>query len=417
MDVPRKSGARNRKIKRIIYGIVMVAVVGGVTFWVSRLKPAAQTVDAGTVLQDTVKRGGMLRQVRGLGILVPEEIRWIPAVTQGRVERILIRPGTEVKADSVLIELSNPELEKDVLEAESKLRAAEAEYTSLNVRLQSQQLDLKAQAATVSSDLKTAEMQAEVNKDLAKRGLVPELTAKLNEIRAEELRARDAIEKQRAAITIESVKAQLAVQAATVDQLKGTAKLRREQLEALRVRPGINGVLQLMSVEIGQQVTPGTNLARVSDPTRLKAELRVPETQAKDILIGQVGTIDTRNGIVPGRVSRIDPAAQNGTVAVDVELLGELPKGARPDQSVDGNIELERLENVLYVGRPVHGSENSTVGLFKVDPVTNEAVRVQVRLGKSSVNIIEVIDGLKEGDKIILSDTSAWDNADRIRLT
>ncbi|HWP45439.1 MAG TPA: HlyD family efflux transporter periplasmic adaptor subunit [Blastocatellia bacterium] len=416
MDVPRKSNVIKRRIRRIAYIILLVVGVGGITIAVSRLKPAAQTIDRQTVWIDTVKRGSMLRQVRGLGTLVPEEIRWIPAQTQGRVERRLVKPGETVRADTVIIELSNPEVERDVLDAESQLRAAEAEYKSLQVRLESQLLDQKAAAATVRADYNTAKFQAEVNEELSKEGLVPENNVKLSKIRAEELEVRNEIEQQRLKISAESVKAQLEVQRARVEQLKALYDLRRSQLESLKVRAGIPGVLQEMNVEVGQQVAPGTNLARVSNPNRLKAELRIAETQAKDIQIGQPVSVDTRNGIIPGRVSRIDPAAQNGTVTVDAELLGELPKGARPDLSVDGTIELERLENVLYVGRPVHGQENSMVGLFKLEDGGKSAVLVQVRLGRSSVNTIEILDGLKEGDQVILSDTSAWDKADRINL-
>jgi len=416
MDVPRKSSATKRRIRRIAYIVLLVAAVGGITIAVSRLKPAAQTIERQTVMIDTVKRGLMLRQVRGLGTLIPEEIRWIPAQTQGLVERRLVKPGETVRAETIIIELSNPEVQRDAIDAESQLRASEAEYKSLKVRLESQLLDQKAAAATVRADFNTAKFQSEVNEDLARQGLVPENNVKLSKIRAEELEVRNTIEQERVAISAESVKAQLDVQKARVEQLKALYDLRRGQLESLRVRAGIDGVLQQMIVEVGQQVTPGTNLARVSNPNRLKAELRVAETQVRDIQIGQVVSIDTRNGIIPGRVSRIDPAAQNGTVTVDAELLGELPKGARPDLSVDGTIELERLENVLNVGRPVHGQENSMVGLFKLDPDGRSAVRVQVRLGKTSVNTIEIIDGLKEGDQVILSDTSAWDNADRINL-
>ncbi|HSE96651.1 MAG TPA: HlyD family efflux transporter periplasmic adaptor subunit [Blastocatellia bacterium] len=416
MDVPRKSSATKRRIRRIAYIITLVAAVGGITIAVSRLKPAAQTIDRQTVWIDTVKRGEMLRQVRGLGTLVPEEIRWIPAQTQGRVERRLVKPGEVVRADSVIIELSNPELQRDVIDAESQLRAAEAEYKSLRVRLESQLLDQKAAAATVRADYNTAKFQSEVNEGLAKQGLVPENNVKLSKIRAEELEVRNQIEQQRVDISAENVKAQLDVQKARVEQLKALYDLRRSQLDSLRVRSGIEGVLQQMIVEVGQQVTPGQNLARVSNPHRLKAELRIAETQAKDVQIGQPVSIDTRNGIIPGRVSRKDPGAQNGTVTVDAELLGELPRGAVPDLSVDGTIELERLTNVLYVGRPVHGQESSVVGLFKLEEQGKSAVRIQVRLGRSSVNTIEIIEGLREGDQVILSDTSAWDSADRINL-
>ncbi|HVF90393.1 MAG TPA: HlyD family efflux transporter periplasmic adaptor subunit [Blastocatellia bacterium] len=393
-----------------------VAALALITAFVSRLKPAAPSVEANILYPDTVKRGSMLRQVRGLGTLVPEEIRLIPALSEGRVERILVRPGATVTAGTVLLELSNPQLEQNALEAESQLQGALAEYTSLRVRLESQTLDQKAAAATVRANFSEAKLQAEVNEELAKQGLIADLNRKVSKVRAEELSIRNDIEEKRLNISREAVKAQLAVQQSRVEELRALAGLRRKQVNELSVRAGINGVLQLMQVQEGQQVTPGTNLARVANPDALKAELRIAETQAKDILIGQPVTVDTRNGVIQGSVSRIDPAVQNGTVTVDVALTGELPKGARPDLSVDGTIELERLESVLYMGRPVHGQENSQIGIFRIEPDGQEAVRVTVRLGRSSVNAVEILDGLKEGDKVILSDTSQWDSSERIRL-
>jgi HlyD family secretion protein len=354
--------------------------------------------------------------VRGLGTLVPEEIRWIPALTQGRVEKVNVKPGAEVTADTVLIELSNPEAERDAIDAAAQLRAAEADLAALRVRLESLSLDQRATAATVKADYVSAKYQAEVNEDLAKKGLLGDLQARLSKVRAEELATRNEIEEKRLAISEASTRAQIAAGQARVDQLKATLDLRRSQIESLKVRSGLSGVVQAVQVQVGQQVSPGANLARVADPTKLKAELRISETQAKDIALGQSVQIDTRNGIIPGLVIRIDPAAQNGTVTVDASLEGELPKGARPDMNVDGTVELERLDNVLFVGRPVHGQENATVGLFKVDPDGKGASRVQVRLGRSSVSRIEIIEGLREGERVILSDTSAWDNADKIRL-
>jgi HlyD family secretion protein len=417
MDVPRKSGARKKLIRRIIYGTVTVVAVAAITVVVARLEPALPSVDDGPLYKDTVKRGELRRQVRGLGTLVPEDIRWIPAITQGKVEKVNVKPGNEVTPDSILVELSNPEAERDAIDAEAQLRASQADLKALEVRLQSELYNQQANAATVKADYVSAKYQAEVNEDLAKKQLIGELQAKLSRVRADELEQRNAIEEKRLAITSESNKAQIAAQKARVDQLQATLDLRRSQIAALKVRAGMTGVVQLVQAQVGQQVTPGTNLARVADPTKLKAELRVTETQTKDLAIGQSVEIDTRNGKVPGRLIRIDPAATNGTVTVDASIEGELPKGARPDMSVEGTIELERLENILYVSRPVHGSENATIGLFRVDPDGNGATRVQVKLGRSSVNHIEIIDGLKEGDKVILSDTSAWDNADRIRLT
>lgn len=416
MDVPRKSASKKKLIKRIVYGTVAIAALTGITIYVSQLKPADRNVDPNTVWTDTVKRGSMLRQVRGLGTLVPEEIRWIPAVTQGRVEKINYRSGAAVSPDTIILELSNDELQRDLIDAESQLRASQAEYTALKVRLDNELLNQRAAAATVKADYKQAKLQAEVNEDLAKQGLLSQLQATLSKVRAEELAERNKIEEERLAIFEKSVNAQLAVQQARVDQLKASYDLRKTQISSLVVRAGMSGTLQQVAVEVGQQVTPGLNLARVSDPTKLKAELRIAETQAKDIQLGQPVTIDTRNGIIPGKVIRIDLAATNGTVTVDASLDGEYPKGVRPDLSVDGTVELERLENILYVGRPVQGQENGTIGLFKLDPDGKGAGRVQVRLGRSSVNTIEVVDGLREGDKVILSDTSQWDNADRIRL-
>lgn len=416
VDIARPASvARQRKIRRMTYAGVGLLVVALVTVGLSRLKPAAPTVERGTVWEDTVKRGSMLRQVRGLGTLVPEEIRWIPATTEGRVERIVIKPGAPARPDTVIIELSNPQVEQAARDAELQLQAAEAEFTSLRVQLQNEFLTQRAAAATVQAEFSQAKLQAEVNEELAKDGLVSELVLKQSKVRAEELATRNEIEQRRLASNAESVQARLAVQRAAVDQRHALAELRRSELRALRVRAGITGVVQQVPVDVGQRVAPGTNLVRVSDPGRLKAELRIPETQARDIQIGQVASIDTRNGLIPGRVSRIDPAAQNGTVTVDVALEGALPRGARPDLSVDGTIELERLANVLYVGRPAFGQENSTAGLFKVLE-SGEAARVQVKLGRSSVNTVEILDGLRQGDRVVLSDMSAWDAFDRIRL-
>ena len=416
MDIPRKSASRNRQVRRIIYGLLAIIAVGVITVGVSRLKPAAPTVERSTVWIDTVKRGSMLRQVRGLGTLVPEEIRWVPATTQGRVERILVKPGTDVSADTVLLELTNPEAEQAALEATSQLKGAEAEYISLRVQLEKRLLDQKATAATVQADYSQAKLQAEVNEELSKQGLISQLNLKVSKVRAEEMATRKSIEEKRLSITNEEVKAQLAVQQERVSQLRTMAALRRSQVDALRVRAGIEGVLQQMPVEVGQSVTPGTNLARVSDPKRLKAEIRIAETQIKDVLIGQPVTIDTRNGTVPGVVARIDPASQNATVTVDVTLTGELPKGARPDLSVDGTIELERLEDILYVGRPVHAQDYGSLGLFKLVDGGKQAVRVTVKLGRSSVSTIEIIEGLREGEQVVLSDTAQWDSAPTINI-
>jgi HlyD family secretion protein len=416
MDIPRKSQARRRKMLRIVYAVVGLIAVALVTVALSRLKPAAPSVDRAMVWVDKVKRGPMLRQVRGAGTLVPEMIRWIPAATEAQVERIVILPGSQVRSDTVILELSNPDLELAALEATSQLKAAEAELASLRVRLESEQLTQRAAAALVQSEHRQAELQAAADEELAKEGLVAELTLKLSQVREQELANRAEIEAERLEIGAESVEAQLAAQRARVDQLRAAADHQWKLVDQLRVRAGVDGVLQQVPVEVGQRVTPGANLARVAEPGRLKAEVRIAETQARDVQIGQVASIDTRNGVIPGRVSRIDPAVQNGTVTVDVALEGELPRGARPDLSVDGTIELERLDDVLYVGRPAFGQEHSTVGLFRLMDSGAEGVRTQVQLGRSSVSTVEIVEGLQEGDEVILSDMSAWDEFDRVRL-
>lgn len=417
VDIARPASvARQKKIRRVVYAAVALLVIGSVSVVLARLKPAAPTVERSTVWVDTVKRGSMVRQVRGLGTLVPEDTRWIPAQTEGRVERIVLRPGAEVKADSVILELSNPQVEQEAVNARLALQAAEANLANLRVQLQNELLTQRASAATVQSDYMQAKMQAEVNEALAKENLLSNLVLKQSQVQAESLRTRTEIEQQRLASAADSTRARVAVQQAAVDQARAVAGLNNSRLAALKVRAGFGGVLQQVPVEVGQRVAPGANLARVADPGRLKAELRIPETQAKDIAIGQRAEVDTRNGIIDGRVMRIDPAATNGTVTVDVALAGELPRGARPDLSVDGTIELERLENVLYVGRPAFGQELSTVGLFRLDADNVEATRTSVKLGRSSVNTIEIVSGLDVGDQVVLSDMSAWDAVDRVRL-
>ena len=418
MDIARPAIiARQRRTRRITYGAAGVVAVLLITLGLSRLKPAAPSVDRGTLVIDTVKRGGMLRQVRGLGTLVPEELRWIPAATEGRVERIVVQPGSTVSPDTVILELSNPELEMQALDAESQLRAAEAQHAELKVRLESQHLDQEAAAASVQADYAQARMRADTDQQLAEQGLVADLNRKLSRVAADQLENRNRIEQRRLAIAGDSIKAQLAGQQAQVEQKRVLARLRRSQVKAQAVRAGIGGMLQQVPVEVGQRVSPGTILAKVAEQNRLKAVIKVAETQAKDIQIGQAASIDTRNGIVDGRVSRVDPAAQNGTVTVDVALTSELPKGARPDLSVDGTVELERLENILYVGRPAQGGQGpGPVGLFKLEEGGSTATRVTVRLGRTSVSTVEVVGGLKEGDQVILSDTSAYDAVDRIRL-
>jgi HlyD family secretion protein len=416
MDIPRKEAARRKRIRQGIIGLVLLAAAGGVSWGLSRLKPAAPSVERATVWLDTVKRGPMLRQVRGLGTLVPEDILWIPATTDGRVERQLALPGIVVKPDTVLIVLSNPELQQATVDAEWKLRAAEAELANLKVKLESDRLTQEAAAATVESEANNSKLTADRDVELNKLGLEADLVAKTSVATAQDWANRTRIEKKRLEINPEAIKAQIAVQQAAVEQFRALYELKKSQVEALRVRAGVNGVLQQVPVEVGQRVAVGTNLARVVQPEKLKAELKIPETQAKDVAMGQKAEVDTRNGIIQGRVSRIDPAAKDGTVTVDVKLEGALPQGARPDLSVDGTIEIERLTDVLYVGRPTFGQPNSQVTLFKLDADGKGATRSQVKLGRSSVNTIEILEGLRVGDQVVLSDMSAQDAYDRIRL-
>lgn len=418
MDIPRKSAARKRLIRRIALAAFVAAAVPLITMALARLKPAPPSVERSTIWIDTVKRGPMIRDVRGLGTLTPEETLLIPANTDGRVERIRIRPGAEVKPESIILELSNPELETAALTAEYALKVAEADYTNLQVTLEKANLDQKSTAAQVRADYHTARLQAERDSALAKEGLMPSLDAQISAIKSQELAARDAIEQKREDISSEAVKAQLAAQKVKIDQLRGEYRLKLQQVEQLRVKAGTIGVLQALPtpVEVGQKVTAGTALAKVAQPWKLKAELKIPETQAKDVAIGQLASVDTRNGVVEGKVSRIDPAVLNGTVTVDVKLEGPLPQGARPDLSVDGTIQLERLDNVVFVGRPVIGQSESTVSLFKLEEGGKYANRVQVKLGRASVNTIEIREGLHVGEQVILSDVSNWDNYDRIRL-
>jgi len=416
MDIPRPSQARRRRIRRVALGAGAVLALGFVTIGVSRLKPAAPAAERASLWIDTVKRGEMLREVRGVGTLVPVEIRWIPAVTEGRVERLLLQPGTLVTPDSVILDLVNPELDLAVLDAESQARAARAQYTELRVRLASQKLDQEAGAARVQAEYAQAQLRADMNEKLAASGLVADLDLKLARVTAAEAANRHRIEQERLAIDGESVQAQLDAKRIEVEQKEALARLKRSQHEALHVQAGMEGVLQQVPVEVGQRVAPGTNLARVAQLERLKAVVKVPETQARDIQIGQKAMVDTRNGIVAGRVSRFDPAVQNGTVAVDVAFEGTLPKGARPDLTVDGTIEIERLANVLHVGRPALGQDGGELGLFRLEAGDRSARRVKVRLGRTSVSAVEIVDGLAEGDRVILSDTSTWDAFDRIRL-
>ncbi len=416
MDVPREGVAAKKRKRRIL--IISASAVGLIlaTFALSRLKPAAPSVDRSSVWIDTVKRGPMVRQVRGLGTLVPEEIRWIPANTEGSVEKILIWPGTKVEPGDVILELTSPELEQSAHDAELQAKAAEAELATMRATLQREYLDQESKTTAAHSAYEQAKMERQTNDQLAKNGLVADLVYKTSKIKEEECAKGAEIEQKRLAFAHDSIEPQLASKQAAVDQANQLAKLKLNQVEALHVKAGMAGVLQVLPVQIGQRVKIADNLARVADPSKLKAQIKIAETQAKDIQPNQQAVIDTRNGVVKGHVKRVDPAVEQGTVTVDVAFDEELPKGARPDLSVDGTIELERLDNVVFVGRPAFGQENNTVGMFRLVAGSNEAVRTPVKLGKSSVNTIEILSGLNPGDQVILSDTSAWDSHERIRL-
>ena len=407
---------RNKRLRRIAYSIAALLVVTVVSVALARMEPAAPTVDRATLLIDTVKRGPFVRQVRGLGTLVPEDTRWLPATTEGRVERIVLRPGATVRPDSIVLELSNPQVEQEALNARLALQSAEAALENLRVQLQNDLLTQQSQMASIEAEYKQAQMDAETNDALAAQKLVSSLLQRQSELRASTLRARYEIEKKRYAMASDSIDARTRVQQAAVDQARAVSDLQQTRLADLKVRPGFAGVLQQVPVEVGQRVGPGQNLARVADPGRLKAELKIAETQAKDVELGQLAYIDTRNGIITGRVSRKDPAAVSGTVTVDVSLTEALPRGAVPDLGVDGTIELERIASALQVGRTAFGQEQSTVALFKIVDAAGNASRVQVRVGRSSVNTLEILSGLNEGDRVVLSDMSAWDSVDRVRL-
>jgi HlyD family secretion protein len=416
MDVARpKSVARNKKIKNIVYVILVLIAASAMTLGLSRMKPAAPSVDRATVWIDTVKRGEMLRQVRGLGTLVPEEVRWIPATNDGIIEEVKAHAGDTVAAASIILVMSNPDVQQRTTDAELQLKGAEADLANLRATLQKEILDQEAQQANVESEYNKAKLEFEANQELSKDGLIADLLLKKSEFTARELGSKNEMEKKKVESNTRSADARIAAQQARVDQLRVIYQLRVKQQDDLSVRAGAAGVVQQVPVEAGQHVAPGTILAKVAEPGRLKAELQIAETQVKDVTIGQNASIDTRNGIIPGRVIRIDPAAVNGTVKVDVQLEGEYPRGARPDLSVDGTIDLERLTNVVYVGRPAYGQPESTVGMFRL-AANGEANRIQVKLGRSSVNQIEIVEGLREGEQVILSDMSAWDAYDRVRL-
>ena len=416
MDIARPDLARKKKLRQTLYAVAAILVIVLITAGVSRLEPAAPRVDRDTIYLDTVQRGPMVRQVRGTGTLVPEQIRWIPATTDGTVERIVIRPGALVTPDTVIVELSNPELEQTALEARLNLAAAEARYSNRQVEVERELLNQRATLASTEAALIGRRLQADADEQLFAQGLVSSIQLQQSQAAEQEYETRYALEQERLQMANDTVDAQLAVEQAEVDRLRTLYELRLQQVDDLNVRAGMPGVLQQVPLDEGQRATAGTNLARVGDPTVLKAELRIAETQAKDVQIGQTAAIDTRNGIIPGHVTRIDPAVENGTVTVDVALDGALPRGARPDLTVDGTIELERMDDVLFVGRPVFGQEESVVSLFRIEADDTHAARTRVSLGRASVNTIEVLDGLQPGDRVVLSDMSTWDQFDRVRI-
>lgn len=416
MDIARPDIKRRKRIRRYAYAGGGLALALLTTGALTRLKPAAPSVDKSTIWTDTVKRGPMLREVRGLGTLVPETIQVIPAATNGRVEKRHVLPGTLVKANTVILDLSNPQLQQEALDAQYQLKGAQAAYEQTQAQLRNQLMDKRTQAASTSSQYRVAEMTKESYERLGQLGLKADIDVKTVQVQAEELAKQNDLAQQEVETFAKSIDAQLAVQQANVDQKRALYDLKKSQLEQLHVRAGIDGVLQELDADVGQQVAQGTALARVAQPSQLKAELKIAETQAKDIAIGQKATIDTHNGLIPGRVMRIDPSVSNGSRTVDVKLDGALPQGAVPDLSVEGTIEIDRLADVLYVGRPVHGDADSNVGLFELVDGGKEAVRVSVELGRASANTIEIRKGLQAGDQVILSDMSAYDSDDRVAL-
>jgi HlyD family secretion protein len=417
VDIKRTGKSKLKKrIKSAVLIVVGLAAIGGITFGLSRLERAAPTLDRSTAVIDTVKRGPFVREVRGIGTLVPQLVRFIPAPADGRVEKLPLQAGVTVGPDTVIAELSNPKMEQEAMDADFQVKAAEADAESLRTRLESESMTQQSNIAGINSEYSRAKLQLDTDEVLGKQGLVPEILLKISRMQVLDLSNRLKVEQQRLAVNTKSVKAQINAQQSRISQLRALAKLKRDQATGLMVRAGTSGVLQEISVQVGQQVTPGSNIARVADPASLKAELKIAETQIKDVRLGQKVTVDTRNGVIEGEVQRIDPAAREGTFVVDVALTGELPASARPDLSVDGTIELERLADVLHVGRPAFGQGQQTVGLFKLSADGQTADRTNVTLGRSSVSTIEIVSGLKEGDKVILSDTSSLDNYQHIRV-
>lgn len=420
MDISRPEHARKIRRRRWLYGSAMIGLLILATLGLSRLEQAVPVVESSSVWSDTVKRGDMVLAVRGSGTLVPNRIQFVQASSDGRIERILVLPGAKIQPETVLMELGNPELEQALFDSKWQLEAAEAELRRLEIQLESERLTKESEVESLHADWKYAELEAQANEQLAAEGLVAELEARRLRLHADDLKAKHENLLRQLKIAKEAAEAQITVQGANLKKLQALVRMNDQKVKNLRVRAGVSGVLQEIGdqkpLQVGQRVSPGTTLAKIVQPTDLKAEIKIAETQVKDVQIGQRAKVDTRNGIIPGRVARVDPAVQNGTVAVDIELEGGLPKGARPDLSVDGTIELELIKDVLYVGRPVHGRSESTASVFTMINGGNYAVRVPVRFGRSSVSLIEVEEGVEAGDEIILSDMSRWDSYDRLRL-
>jgi len=417
MDIKRPPKSKiKKKIRTVIMIVVGIAAIGGITYGLTKLKPAAPTLDRSTAVIETVKRGEMIRDVRGNGTLVPEVTRMVPAPADGRVEKVLLKAGVEVDPSTVIAELSNPQLEQQASDTELQVKAAEADQENLKVKLESDTMTQKSAIATINAQYSQAKLQLDADEKLAKEGLVADLTLKISRVTVQDLANRLKVEQERLVVAAKSTKAQLNAAASRLDQLRALATLRRQQVDELKVRAGSGGVLQQVMVTEGQQVTPGTVMARVADPASLKAVLRVAETQISGVRVGQPVVVDTRNGLIQGTVSRIDPAAREGTFEIDASLIGPLPPSARPDLSVDGTIELERLKDVLKVGRPAFGQAQQTIGMFVLSPDGSEAERRSVKLGRNSVSQIEILEGLKEGDQVIISDTTALDSYNRIRV-
>jgi HlyD family secretion protein len=417
MDIKRPPKSKIKKrIKTAILIVVGLVAIGGITYGLAKLKPADYAVDGATTVIETVKRGEMVRDVRGNGTLVPEVTRWVPAPAQGRVEKILLQAGVEVDPSTVLVELSNPQMEQQATDATFQVKAAEADEENLKVRLESDAMTQKAAIATINSQYSQAKLQLDADEVLAKQGLVADLVLKISRVSVQDLANRLKVEQERLAVNAKSTRAQLNAASSRLSQLRELAKLRRQEVDNLKVRAGTGGVLQQVSVQVGQQIEPGFNIARVADPMSLKAVLRVAETQISGVRIGQAVLVDTRNGIIKGKVARIDPAAREGTFEIDASLEGPLPQSARPDLSVDGTIELERLPDVLKVGRPAFGQAFQQIGMYVLSPDGTQAERRTIKLGATSVSTVQILEGVREGERVIISDTSSFDSYPRVRI-